>query len=68
MLGGPFPHIVLGQPMGRRVRPVACALDVESIGIGYRVFAAGVLIAAFGFVLFNRDFPSRDTQLAPFSW
>ncbi|GAB3799341.1 MFS transporter [Humibacter antri] len=60
--------LAMGALVGMGAGVLGAGVFAESIGVGYSVFAAAVLIAAFGFVLLNRDFSSRDMSRPPFSW
>jgi MFS family permease len=60
--------LAMGTLVGMGAGVIVAGFLAEMIGIGYSVFAALVLISAFGFVLFNRDFSSKDSERAPFAW
>ncbi|MHA7987450.1 MFS transporter [Rathayibacter sp. CAU 1779] len=60
--------LAMGTLVGMGVGVIVAGYFAELIGIGYGLFAALVLLAAFGFVVFNRDFSSTDAQRTPFSW
>ncbi|MCI0156432.1 MFS transporter [Leifsonia shinshuensis] len=60
--------LAMGTLVGMGAGVIVAGYFAELIGIGYGVFAALVLLSAFGFVLFNRDFSSKDAERTPFSW
>lgn len=60
--------LAMGTLVGMGAGVIVAGFFAEMIGIGYAAFAALVLLSAFGFVLFNRDFSSKDSPRAPFAW
>ncbi|SEB07886.1 MFS transporter [Leifsonia sp. 21MFCrub1.1] len=60
--------LAMGTLVGMGAGVIGAGYFAEMIGVGYGVFAALVLLSAFGFVLFNRDFSSKDAERTPFYW
>jgi MFS family permease len=60
--------LAMGTILGMGAGVLIAGAFAEMIGIGYTLFAVLVLLSSFGFVLFNRDFSSKDAERVPFSW
>lgn len=60
--------VALGIFVGMGAGVALAGIAVGSIGIGYAAFGIGFLIVCVLFVVFNRDFSTRDMPRAPFSW
>ncbi|MDQ0613413.1 MFS family permease [Microbacterium sp. W4I4] len=60
--------VALGIFVGMGAGVALAGLAVNSIGIGYAAFGIGFLIVCVLFVVFNRDFSSREMHREPFSW
>nr|WP_269778441.1 MFS transporter [Microbacterium sp. MAH-37] len=60
--------VALGIFVGMGAGVALAGIAVNSIGIGYAAFGVGFMIVCLLFVVFNRDFSSRDLEREPFSW
>lgn len=60
--------IGLGTQLGSTVGVMLAAALGTQIGIGYATFGAAVLVVTILFVVFNRDWSSKDASVDPFSW
>lgn len=60
--------VALGVFVGMGAGVALAGIAVNSIGIGYAAFGIGFLIVCVLFVVFNRDFSSREMHREPFSW
>jgi MFS family permease len=58
----------VGTMIGAALGTVAAAQFIHTIGIGYAVFGAGVLIVTILFVIINRDSSSVGGVVEPWSW
>lgn len=60
--------VALGIFVGMGAGVALAGVAVNSIGVGYAAFGIGFLIVCVLFVVFNRDFSSREMHREPFSW
>lgn len=60
--------VALGIFVGMGAGVALAGFAVNSIGIGYAAFGIGFLIVCVLFVVFNREFSSREMPREPFSW
>ena len=60
--------LAMGTFLGMGLGVAGAGIFVNSIGLGYAVFGAIILVATLLFTIFNRDFSSRDRVTAPFTW
>lgn len=60
--------LAMGTFVGMGLGVAGAGIFVNSIGIGYTVFGAVILVATLLFTIFNRDFSSRDLDVPPFRW
>ena len=60
--------LAMGTFLGMGLGVAGAGVFANSIGIGYAAFGAMILVATLLFTIFNRDFSSRDLEIAPFSW
>ncbi|MFC9558872.1 MFS transporter [Agromyces sp. NPDC056965] len=58
----------IGTMLGGVAGVILAGTFADSVGVGYTVFGITVLVVALLFVLFNRDFSSKDAVVAPWSW
>lgn len=60
--------VALGIFLGMGVGVGVAGVFANSIGIGYTVFGIGILVVSCLFIVFNRDFSSKDMERPPFAW
>ena len=58
----------IGTMAGSTVGVLVAGALASNVGLGYTIFGVAVLVATLLFVVFNRDFPSKDMARTPFSW
>jgi len=60
--------LAMGAFIGMGLGVAGAGFFANSIGVGYPVFGAFILVAAILFVVLNRDFSSRELAVPPFRW
>ncbi|MCR2813835.1 MFS transporter [Microbacterium sp. zg.Y1090] len=60
--------LAMGTFLGMGLGVAGAGIFINSLGVGYATFGGMILIAALLFTVFNRDFSSRDMEVAPFRW
>lgn len=60
--------IGIGTMVGGTVGVVLASQLAKNVGIGYTIFGVAVLVVSLLFVVFNRDFSSKEAVYPPFSW
>ncbi|KJL36764.1 MFS transporter [Microbacterium azadirachtae] len=66
--GGASAMIGLGTQLGMTVGVMIAAALGAQIGIGYSVFGIAVIVVTVLFVVFNKDWSSKNAAVAPFRW
>lgn len=66
--GGASAMMGLGMQLGMTIGVLVAAALGEQIGIGYSTFGVAVIVITVLFVLFNRDWSSKDASVDPFHW
>lgn len=60
--------IGMGTIAGMGIGVGAAGFFIESLGVGYAIFAVAIFVAAVGFVMLNPDTSSTGLVREPFSW
>lgn len=58
----------VGTSVGMTIGMVLAGQLVTKLGIGYTVFGGAVIVVAFLFVFFNRDYSSKNMDVEPMHW
>ncbi len=58
----------VGTTLGLTAGVLVSAAFARSLGVGYSIFGAAVIIVTVLFVLINRDYSSKTAQIEPFKW
>lgn len=66
--GGASAMIGLGTQLGMTIGIMVAGALAATVGVGYSIFGAAVLVATALFVLVNRDWSSKDAAIEPFAW
>ncbi len=57
-----------GSTAGGTVGIILAGYLAWNLQLGYLVFALAIIACCFAFVLINKELPSKDIQIEPFSW
>ena len=58
----------IGTMAGSTIGVIAAGMLAANVGLAYSAFGIVVLLVTLGFVLFNRDYSSKNIELPPFRW
>lgn len=58
----------VGTSVGMTVGVIIAGQLVTRLGLGYSIFGIAIIVAAALFVIFNRDYSSKDMTVEPMKW
>lgn len=58
----------IGTMAGSTIGVIVAGILAANVGLAYSAFGIVVLLVTLGFVLFNRDYSSKNIELPPFRW